>query len=125
MKTDQIEMNQVKMNLVNEFMDNFIVKAGLAVLVSRKIKEPFVTFELSILLKPSLLKTLTEGLEPIQNPSLSKEEREKSLSQGIAAFLHDAIEEGILFKATKIADRKLKEMGQSESIIQNLEQKPN
>ena len=108
---------------VKRFADFVVLNAGIALALGRKNQESNVEITVPLLLPPSFLKAITEDLE-LMLPSKAlktKEEKQQELLQGFTAIFSDAIQDGILKRARRIAISILKEKGIKDELIDKLQ----
>ena len=110
-------------NEVKHFADHLVLNAGTALALGRKKGETDFEITVPLLLPPSFLKTITEDLE-LMLPSKAlktEEEKQQELLRGFTAIFSNAIREGILKQAKRVAISILKEKGIKDELIDKLQ----
>lgn len=112
--TNQIEIPEE----VKATADCVRMNLGIALIEALLAEEPSIEVNLPLLIKPSLLKVITENLEEIGVGSGGKTEKEKQemLTQGMTAILSDAIAVGIFEKSKQIVKPVL-DKGKSKVFV--------
>ena len=95
-------------DITSKFLDILIMNAGIATLHSKKIKEPPVAVDISLQLRPAVLKGLANMFDMVLPEQLEGEARQKRLGKSLSLFLSDAVDCGIIEGARQVAEGDLK-----------------
>ena len=92
--------------MISEFIDILIMKAGLATFQSMKRNESRSIINISLELRPSVIAEITEGLEVLILDQCKEEEKQEKLTKGFSLFLSDAIDQGIISSCRQVAEKR-------------------
>ena len=105
-----------------EVIDLIVLLSGINTVKSINIKEEKVIMNFPIPLRPSVIKLITEVLDPFAERATSnKEEKKDSLAKGVSTFLSDMIDEGILSSARRVSQQNShgKDFEKGKEVIEN------
>lgn len=97
-------METDKKDRASIFIEKLTLRAGIAIIRSRAIKESNVILNFDLSLRPSVLKVIAETFESVM-PSFDEKEKQKQLTTAVTLFLSDSIDQGIIGQCIKLAGR--------------------
>jgi len=97
----------ISMREAQKIAEAIIICAANATQKSKRTGEDLKIFNIDLLLKPSVLKVLTQMLSPL-TVGKPKKEGQDDLSKAVSLFLSDMIDAGILCRALDISKKVIK-----------------